>query len=289
MEDKSRRFGRKMYLISPLLYDSLRKNQNSPYYRNNNAKDLQVQKKDKEIFDHEIDKKNKLEKTKRELSDLLKPILTSTSSTVVPSSNPTDDSKVTSIDSSVKENLKQILGLLSELSSVSITKDNIKIDDKTFLLQDFIEDIVSKKKKVFKIDFEVIVNALAKAKVNPDLIPNQYLKEKLYDKEDDDDDDDDNDDDDDDDNDDNDKKKKHVNTILAPKHTSTPNKTDFESSFLTPTSTLDSKSDSRNKTVIDHRKEKKDLDGSYLSMTNGRKSSRDTKRPTKYGKGWRKF
>ena len=69
------KWGRRMYLISPSEYETLKKNQSkNPFFQNKNANDYQSQLHDKKICSGQIKNKNDFEKKKTEISNLLKPV-----------------------------------------------------------------------------------------------------------------------------------------------------------------------------------------------------------------------
>ena len=166
-EQSKTKWGKKMLLISPSLYESYRKLEENkkPYYRDEKASDYRNQINDEKIMKGQIDEKQDLEKQKKAVSELLKPVIS--------------DALISNQTLSDKQRIKDILLLVDGLPKIQISDEDIIIDGKKIPLENLVKDLLSEETSTFSYDLNIVLDALLEAKVNPSLIKNHFIKKKL--------------------------------------------------------------------------------------------------------------
>ena len=101
-------YGKKMFLITPSEYDKYKRLESNPYFLKKPGADIKNQLSGEKIMSNQTKAINDFEKQKRDMTSLLKPVLTEALAN-------------TSIFS--KEKIKQILLIISSLTDVRIDDD----------------------------------------------------------------------------------------------------------------------------------------------------------------------
>ena len=167
-EQAKRKWGRKMYLISPSAYENYKRlEEKKPYYRNENAADYKNQLNDERIVSNQINKKLEIEKEKKAVSDLLKPVIS--------------DAIISTEALSDKQKIRQLLLMLDGQSNIQISDQDIIINGKKIPLEKLIKDLLTEDTSDFSYDINTVLQAFLEAEINPDLIKNVQIKKQLID------------------------------------------------------------------------------------------------------------
>lgn len=160
-------WGKKLFLVTASEYDKLRRSETSPYFENKKSSDYKEQIQNEKIVSDQTKRVHSKDKQKREITELLKPVLSETMS----------NQNIIN-----KEKIKQILLIIDSLSDVNITNDELVVKNTKFSLDKVVTDLLSSKTD-FDYNIEQLLDIFQEGNVNPHLIPNDYLRDRLLAKE----------------------------------------------------------------------------------------------------------
>ena len=160
MNSETTRYGKKMYLVSPSMFNLInRKKLKRPFYENQNASDFKSQLSDEKIRAEQIAKEQSKQKQIEGLSELVKPILSNVLLTAPQES---------------KEKIRSLLSYLKQQPNVSILNDKLSVGGEDYPLNKFISDLLSDSDH-FQSNIAPLVRLMVKSGVDTNLVPNVHI------------------------------------------------------------------------------------------------------------------
>ena len=159
-----KKWGRKLFLITPSEWDRLKRSEatNPKSLLEKSSADYKSQLEGEKIQQQQTQTVLDKEKRKKEFSDILKPVLNETLPRQINVN---------------KEKVKRIFLEIENLPKVNLTADNLVIEDQKLPLDELIEYLLSSKSDYDHL--KPLLGVLKEARINPRIIPNETLRERL--------------------------------------------------------------------------------------------------------------